>query len=95
MWTGFSNSFPRNLAGQMEKKPRASLTDFCRRRQWSRACVPQGSAANAQLKAALAEVLAAASERSVLVTIHNQTTFSMLLVTTPACKRSDFSLYSV
>lgn len=73
----FATSFPRSLYSSFSS--RKGLTDMVRRREWRRACIPGGSSKHKELTAALQAKLVEASERSMVVTIHNSTHFPMVL----------------
>jgi hypothetical protein len=76
--TSFSTTFPRKLYSSFSNEK--GLTDMVRRREWRRACVPLGRTKHKELVTQLQNSLAQASERSMVVTIHNETSFPMVLV---------------
>ncbi len=73
----FATSGPRSLYSSFS--PRKGITDLVRRREWQRACIPDGNSKHTELVAALQAKLVEAPERSMVATVHNSTNFPMVL----------------
>eukprot|EP01043_Picozoa_sp_COSAG02_P058995 COSAG02_NODE_7439_length_3012_cov_1.682801_1_plen_784_part_01 len=73
----FSTSFPRSLYSSFCTS--RGLTDMVRRREWQRACIPEEGSKHMEFVTALQAKLVEASERSMVVTVHNSTHFPMVL----------------